>query len=99
MTYPVLVPNLKGLKSALEAGVDHVAIFTAASESFCRKNTNCSVKESLQRFTDVFKVHKTSLQLISLKPRTFKLHSTSVIRVSSYKGQLVKILAEIEVTH
>jgi len=55
VTYPVLVPNLKGLKSALEAGVDHVAIFTAASESFCRKNTNCSVKESLQRFTDVFK--------------------------------------------
>ena len=57
VTYPVLVPNLKGLQTALDAGVDHVAIFTAASESFCQKNTNCSVKESLQRFQAVFKVH------------------------------------------
>jgi len=54
VTYPVLVPNLKGLQTALDAGVDHVAIFTAASESFCQKNTNCSVKESLQRFQAVF---------------------------------------------
>ena len=57
VTYPVLVPNLKGLQTALEVGVDHVAIFTAASESFCQKNTNCTIKQSLQRFQDVFKVH------------------------------------------
>jgi len=55
VTYPVLVPNLKGLRTALEAGVDHVAIFTAASEAFCQKNTNCTVKQSLKRFQDVFK--------------------------------------------
>ena len=52
--YPVLVPNVKGLKTALEADVDHIAIFAAASESFSKKNTNCTIAESLERFKDVF---------------------------------------------
>jgi isopropylmalate/homocitrate/citramalate synthase len=51
--YPVLVPNLKGLEAALAAGVDEIAVFGAASESFSRKNINCSIAESLERFRPV----------------------------------------------
>ncbi len=47
--YPVLVPNMKGLERALEAGVDSVAVFLAASESFSRKNTNASLAETFER--------------------------------------------------
>ncbi len=49
--YSALTPNLKGLEAALAAGADEVAVFTAASESFCRRNINCSIDESLARFT------------------------------------------------
>jgi len=41
--YPVLVPNMKGLEQALEAGVREISIFTAASEAFCKKNINCTI--------------------------------------------------------
>jgi hydroxymethylglutaryl-CoA lyase len=51
--YPVLVPNLQGLEAALAAGAREVAVFAAASETFSRKNTNCSVAESLARFHPV----------------------------------------------
>jgi hydroxymethylglutaryl-CoA lyase len=45
--YPVLVPNLKGLERAMDSGVKDIAVFTAASETFNRKNINMSVAESL----------------------------------------------------
>ncbi|WP_029010015.1 hydroxymethylglutaryl-CoA lyase [Azospirillum halopraeferens] len=51
--YAVLTPNLKGLEGALEARADEVAVFGAASESFSRKNINCSIAESLERFAPV----------------------------------------------
>ena len=51
--YSALTPNIKGLQDALACGVDEVAIFTAASESFTRKNINCSIAESLERFAPV----------------------------------------------
>jgi len=51
--YPVLVPNKQGMNAALEAGCAEVAVFTAASEAFCRKNTNCSIDESFERFAPV----------------------------------------------
>jgi hydroxymethylglutaryl-CoA lyase len=41
--YPVLVPNMKGLEQALQVGVQEIAIFTAASETFCKKNINCTI--------------------------------------------------------
>jgi hydroxymethylglutaryl-CoA lyase len=50
---PVLVPNLRGLDAALAAGVAEVAVFGAASEAFSRRNINCSVAESLDRFVPV----------------------------------------------
>ncbi|MGH7102931.1 MAG: hydroxymethylglutaryl-CoA lyase [Acetobacteraceae bacterium] len=48
--YPVLVPNLTGLERALAAGVEEIAVFTAASETFSRRNINCSIEESLSHF-------------------------------------------------
>jgi hydroxymethylglutaryl-CoA lyase len=53
--YPVLVPNLKGLERARAAAADEIAIFAAASETFSRRNINCSIAESLDRFRPVAK--------------------------------------------
>ena len=53
VSYPVLVPNLRGLERARAAGADSVAIFTAASDTFSRKNTNATVSESLVRLAPV----------------------------------------------
>ncbi|MCW8920164.1 MAG: hydroxymethylglutaryl-CoA lyase [Sedimenticola sp.] len=53
VSYPMLVPNLKGLESALSVGVKEIAIFAAASESFTQKNINCSIEESIARYSDV----------------------------------------------
>ena len=51
--FSVLVPNLEGLERALEAAVDEVAVFTAASETFTRRNVNASIDESFERFRPV----------------------------------------------
>lgn len=51
--YSALVPNLKGLERALEAGVDRIAVFTAASDAFVRVNLNMSLEESLTGFAEV----------------------------------------------
>jgi len=56
--YSVLTPNLKGFENALAAGVDEVAVFGAASESFSQKNINCSIAESLERFLPVMEAAK-----------------------------------------
>jgi isopropylmalate/homocitrate/citramalate synthase len=53
VSYPVLVPNMKGFEAALACGVKEIAVFGAASESFSQKNINCSIAESLERFTPV----------------------------------------------
>lgn len=50
ITCAALAPNMKGYDTALMAGSDEVAIFTSASETFCRKNVNCSISESFERF-------------------------------------------------
>ena len=50
--YCALTPNLRGFERALAAGADEVAIFAAASETFSHKNINCSIEESLQRYSD-----------------------------------------------
>ena len=51
--YPVLVPNLQGYERARAAGATDIAVFTAASEAFNRRNTNAGIDESLQRFAPV----------------------------------------------
>ena len=53
VAYPVLVPNRKGLDAAIAAGADEVVVFGAATESFSKRNTNCSIAEGLARFAEV----------------------------------------------
>lgn len=56
----LLTPNLKGFEAALAVGCKEVAVFTAASESFTRKNINCSIDESLERFSEIFQAAQTN---------------------------------------
>ncbi|HWI99983.1 MAG TPA: hydroxymethylglutaryl-CoA lyase [Burkholderiales bacterium] len=58
VSYPVLTPNLKGFEAARAAGATEVAIFGAASEAFSRRNINCSIAESLERFRPVAEAAK-----------------------------------------
>lgn len=51
--FTVLTPNLKGFERALASGVKEIAVFSAASESFTKKNTNCSIEESLARIEEI----------------------------------------------
>ncbi len=53
VVYSVLTPNLTGLQRAQAAGAREVAIFGAATESFSRRNTNCSIEEGLARMGEV----------------------------------------------
>ena len=57
--YPVLVPNLQGYERAHAAGATEVAVFTAASEAFNRKNINASIDESIERFIPVMERAKS----------------------------------------
>ncbi|RTK97141.1 MAG: hydroxymethylglutaryl-CoA lyase, partial [Neisseriaceae bacterium] len=53
VAYPALVPNQKGFEAAMAANCEEIAIFTAASETFCQKNINCSIEESFARFEPI----------------------------------------------
>lgn len=53
VSYPVLTPNMKGFMGALEAKAEEVAVFAAASEAFSKKNLNCDIAKSLERFKPV----------------------------------------------
>ena len=53
VSYPVLTPNLKGFEAARAGVAAEVAVFAAASEAFSRRNINCSIAESLERFRPV----------------------------------------------
>ena len=55
ISYPVLTPNIKGLEDALKYKSDTVCVFTTPSESFSKKNTNCSVEEAITRAEQVTK--------------------------------------------
>ena len=62
VSYPVLTPNMKGFERALEADAKEIAVFSAASEAFTQKNTNCSIEESINRFRPVLdKAKKTNI--------------------------------------
>lgn len=58
--YPVLVPNLTGFERAIQSGAKEIAVFTAASESFTRRNINCNIAESITRLEPVTKLAKAS---------------------------------------
>lgn len=62
MHFSALVPNAKGFESAVKAwelsgprpAIDTISLFTAASEEFCKRNTNATIAESLERFEDIY---------------------------------------------
>jgi isopropylmalate/homocitrate/citramalate synthase len=60
VSYPVLVPNMKGFEAARRAGAEEIAVFGAASEAFTQHNINCSVAESLARFAPVAEAAKAA---------------------------------------
>jgi hydroxymethylglutaryl-CoA lyase len=65
INFSALVPNLTGLTEALKAGLTHIAVFTAASDTFNQRNINCSIEESLQRcklVIDEAKQHKLHIR-------------------------------------
>ncbi len=63
--YTCLTPNMKGLERAIAAKASEVAVFAAASESFSQKNINCSINESIQRFTEL--CHQAGQQNIPVR--------------------------------
>jgi hydroxymethylglutaryl-CoA lyase len=67
VTYSVLTPNLKGFEAAVTAGAREVAVFAAASEGFSRKNINCSIAESIDRFVPILE----AAQLAGVKVRGY----------------------------
>ena len=60
IVYSALVPNEKGMERALAAKVDKIAVFTAASETFNRKNINATIRESIVRFAPVIALARAS---------------------------------------
>jgi len=78
--YPVLVPNLQGFEMAVAAGATEIALFTAASESFSLKNTNCSIAESLSRLKSVAK----QAQSADLRVRAY----VSCVLGCPYEGEI-----------
>ena len=56
VSYPVLVPNEQGYRRARDVGATEVAVFTAASEAFNRKNINAGIDESIERFRPVLEL-------------------------------------------
>lgn len=61
IAYAALTPNLQGFERALEAGVSEVAVFASASQGFSRRNINCSIAESLDRFRPVLRSARTAM--------------------------------------
>jgi hydroxymethylglutaryl-CoA lyase len=84
VSYPVLVPNLKGFEAALAAGVEEVAIFAAASETFSQKNINCSISESLERFVPVIAAAKAA----NIKVRGY----VSCVVGCPYQGEIAPLV-------
>lgn len=58
VNYSVLTPNLRGMQDAIKTGIREVAIFGACTESFSKKNINCSIEESFKRFEEVVSLAK-----------------------------------------
>jgi hydroxymethylglutaryl-CoA lyase len=88
VSYPVLTPNILGFEKAVKVGVTEVAIFTAASELFSRKNINCSIEESLKRFVPVTEAAKQN----GIKVRGY----VSCVVGCPYEGQISpKKVAEV----
>lgn len=90
LSLPVLVPNLKGYEAAVASGAKEIAVFASASESFSKKNINCSIEESFGRFLDVFEKAKED----EVKVRGY----VSCVAGCPYEGQIqnAKVVSVVE---
>ena len=91
VTYSALTPNLKGYKAAVNCKMSEVAIFAAASESFSKKNINCTIEESLKRFEEVCEAAKKDntpvrgyVSCVVACPYEGKISFTQVAHVARY---------------
>lgn len=88
MNFSVLTPNMQGFESAKAANVHQVAVFTAASDEFTKKNINCTIKESMERFVPVLEAAKKA----DIKVRGY----VSCVLGCPYKGSISdKVVAEV----
>ena len=60
VSYPVLVPNIRGMEGALASNVEEIAVFGAASEAFTKKNINATIEQSLAKFDAVMTIAKAN---------------------------------------
>jgi|TARA_B100001778_G_scaffold332059_1_gene337585 hydroxymethylglutaryl-CoA lyase len=88
--YTALTPNMKGLNAAKSANVDEVAVFAAASETFSKKNINCSIEESFERFYPlIFEALRQNIPVrgyiscITDCPYEGKIEPSAVLKVAS----------------
>jgi hydroxymethylglutaryl-CoA lyase len=97
--FSVLTPNLKGLEAAWACRPDEIVVFGAASQAFSQKNINCSIEESIERFTPVVRAARQA----GLKVRA----AVSCALGCPYQGEVtpaevehvVRLLASIGVQH
>jgi hydroxymethylglutaryl-CoA lyase len=88
VSYPVLVPNKLGMNGAIESKCEEVAVFTAASEAFCKANTNCTIDESFERFAPVIE----AAQRHNIRVRGY----VSVVAGCPYSGDVdPRIVADV----
>ncbi len=82
LRFSALVPNMKGFINAKASGIREIAIFGAASETFSKRNINCSIKQSLKNFQDVMLAAKKE----KLKTRAY----LSTVFACPYEGKIPK---------
>ncbi len=82
MQFSALVPNMKGLENALDSGIEEIAIFGAASETFSQRNINASIKQSLKNFEQVVRAAKKE----KLRVRAY----LSTVFACPYEGQVAQ---------
>ena len=89
LNWSCLVPNTQGMESALQSGVKEVAIFLSASETFSKKNINCTISESFMRYEDVIRIaRKNKIRVRAYLSMCFgcpfegKISETVVVKLS-----------------
>lgn len=87
VSYPVLVPNQQGFNAALECGVREIAVFTAASEKFCKKNINSSIVRSYLIQEESLKKYETIINMANEKKIKARGYVSCVLGCP-YEGQI-----------
>ncbi len=92
--YLALVPNERGLERAMQCGVDSVAVFASASETFSQRNINCSIAESLARFAPVLeRAKRTGIWVRGYISMAFVCPFEGTIPATATAGLAMRLLA------